>query len=67
MPEYHGNPIDPNGSLVCMDWGTTFVISSLKLAGSTQQLFPWPKEYGESARLEIELLLGLAGPKDMVI
>lgn len=20
-PEYHGNPIDPNGSLVCMDWG----------------------------------------------
>jgi SAM-dependent methyltransferase len=21
QPEYHGNPIDPNGSLVCMDWG----------------------------------------------
>jgi SAM-dependent methyltransferase len=20
-PEYHGNPIDPQGSLVCMDWG----------------------------------------------
>jgi hypothetical protein len=20
-PQYHGNPIDPNGSLVCMDWG----------------------------------------------
>jgi SAM-dependent methyltransferase len=20
-PEYHGNPIDPNGSLVCTDWG----------------------------------------------
>jgi SAM-dependent methyltransferase len=32
-PEYHGNPIDPNGSLVCTDWGYDICDFILKASG----------------------------------
>jgi hypothetical protein len=32
-PEYHGNPIDPKGSLVCMDWGYDICECIFKASG----------------------------------
>ena len=40
-PEYHGNPVDPEGSLVTMDWGydiTQFILKNSGLASVLRQI-----------------------------
>lgn len=38
-PEYHGNPVDPKGSLVTVDWGYDIAAFVLKAAGTPTIIF----------------------------
>ena len=40
-PSYHGNPVDPNGSLLTYDWGTDFPILIQEWSGMTTTTYKY--------------------------